>query len=408
MGKTYTKLTDEDVDAIYRQSRRRISGVTTSFHRYLYEKINWNDTLICIKGARGVGKTTLILQHIKETFSADEKALYVSLDNLWFLSHSLEELIEYHYLHGGTHLFLDEVHHYPHWQTLLKNIADEYISMHVVYTGSSMLEIDANEGDLSRRQIVYQMFGMSFREYLTFEGVTNIPALTLPELLESHVEIADDIATNIRILPYFGQYLQSGYYPFYKSTFEGYDLRLQAVVKQVIESDLPCVQDIQYPTVVKIKKMLVILAERVPQTPNMSELYGELETNREQGLKMLHTLQRAGLLGLLSAEAKKIRQLSRPDKIYLDNTNLMYALTTHVDKGTLRETFFRNQLAQAHSLLLPQKGDFIVDSKYLFEIGGAHKTFNQISDMPNSYLGIDDIDVGRKSRIPLWMFGLLY
>lgn len=408
MGKTNIRLTDEDVDAIYRQSRRRINGVTTDFHRYLYEKINWNDTLICIKGARGVGKTTLMLQHIKETFGADERALYVSLDNLWFLSHSLVELIEYHYLHGGTHLFLDEVHHYPHWQTLLKNIVDEYASMHVVYTGSSMLEIDVSEGDLSRRQIVYQMYGMSFREYLSFEGVVDISALPLNELLEHHVDIADGIVDKVTILPHFKQYLQNGYYPFYKTTFEGYDLRLQAVVKQVLESDLPCVQDIQYPTVVKIKKMLVILAERVPQTPNMSELYGELETNREQGLKMLHTLQRAGLLGLLSAEAKKIRQLSRPDKIYLDNTNLMYALTSHVDKGTLRETFFRNQLAQAHSLLLPKRGDFIVDSQYLFEIGGSHKTFDQINDMPNSYLGIDDIDVGRKSRIPLWMFGLLY
>lgn len=408
MEEKRNELTDGAVDIIYRQSRRRVASTTSNFHRYLYDRINWNDTLICLKGARGVGKTTLLLQHIKECFGTDERALYVSLDNMWFLSHSLTDLIEYHYLHGGTHLFLDEVHHYPHWQRLLKNLADEYPTMHVVYTGSSMLEIDANEGDLSRRQVVYPMAGLSFREFLAFEGAADVKATSLEELLVHHVDMAEEVVARCSVLPLFERYLQVGYYPFYKTTFDGYDQRLQAVVKQVLESDLPCVHDVQYPTIVKTKKMLMILAERVPQTPKMSELYSELETNRERGLKMLHTLQRAGLLGLLSAETKAIKHLSRPDKIYLDNTNLMYALTVHIDKGTLRETFFRNQLAQAHTLVLPAQGDFLVDGTYLFEIGGPRKTFEQIKDISNSYLGVADIDVGRRARIPLWMFGLLY
>lgn len=401
-------MEEQDIERIYRAYRRKLKDTPLSFTRYLYEKINWNDKLIGIKGARGVGKTTLMLQHIKKHFELNDCALYVSLDNLWFSTHSLDDLVEYHYTHAGTHLFLDEVHRFPQWQTVLKNLNDDYPDLYVAYTGSSMLEIDTQQGDLSRRQIVYQLAGLSFREFLEFECGMKITPYTLEELLQRHVAIASEITADIKILPLFEKYLQTGYYPFYKSTFQGYDFRLQEVVRQVIESDLPAVEDVQYITIQKVKKMLMILAERVPHTPKMSELYKELDTNREQGLKMLYALEREGLLSLLSTQVKNYKSLSRPDKIYLENTNLMYALSPNADIGTLRETFFSNQLSVGHEVLLPSQGDFYIDRQYLFEVGGKTKTFNQIKDIPNSFLAVDGTEVGHHNRIPLWMFGLLY
>lgn len=401
-------MEENTVEGIYRLFHRKLNAVPTTFIRYLYHQINWNDRLIGIKGARGVGKTTLILQHIKEHFPDRDKALYVSLDNLWFTTHSLTDLVEYHYTHGGTHLFLDEIHRYPKWQTILKNLYDDYPDLNIVYTGSSMLEIDSSQGDLSRRQIVYHLAGLSFREFLYFENDIKVEPVTLEELLSRHVEIASFITSGTKILPLFEKYLKIGYYPFYKSTFEGYEFRLQEVVRQVIESDLPAVEDAQYITIQKVKKMLMILAERVPHTPKMSELYKELETNREQGLKMLYALERGGLLALLTTEVKNYRSLSRPDKIYLNNTNLMYALSPRVDIGNIRETFFLNQLSAFHEVLLPATGDFFVDRKYLFEVGGRTKTFEQIKDIPDSYLAVDATEIGHHNRIPLWMVGLLY
>ena len=217
----------QDIERIYRAYRRKLKDTPLSFTRYLYKKINWNDKLIGIKGARGVGKTTLMLQHIKKHFELNDCALYVSLDNLWFSTHSLDDLVEYHYTHGGTHLFLDEVHRFPQWQTVLKNLNDDYPDLYVAYTGSSMLEIDTQQGDLSRRQIVYQLAGLSFREFLEFECGMKITPYTLEELLQRHVAIASEITADIKILPLFEKYLQTGYYPFYKSTFQGYDFRLQ-------------------------------------------------------------------------------------------------------------------------------------------------------------------------------------
>lgn len=401
-------MEDRDVERIYRGYQRRLKETPLSFTRFLYEKINWNDRLIGIKGARGVGKTTLMLQHIKRNFEQTDRALYVSLDNLWFSVHSLDDLVEYHYTHGGTHLFIDEVHRFPQWQTMLKNLNDDYPDLHVVYTGSSMLEIDIRQGDLSRRQMVYQLAGLSFREFLEFECGMSISKFELTDLLQNHVTIASGITERAKILPLFEKYLRMGYYPFYKDTYEGYDFRLQEVVRQIIESDLPAVEDVQYVTIQKVKKLLMILAERVPHTPKMNELYKELETNREQGLKMLYVLERAGLLALLTTQAKNYRSLSRPDKIYLDNCNLMYALSPHVDIGTMRETFFFNQLSVAHELLLPLQGDFYVDRHYLFEVGGRTKNFDQIKDVPDSFLAVDGTEIGHHNRIPLWMFGLLY
>lgn len=397
------------IESLYRVFNRKVDAVSSDLHRYLFYKINWDNRLIGIKGGRGTGKTTLLLQHIKEDFADRSKVLYVSLDNLWFETHPLIELVEYHYTHGGTHLFLDEIHRHLHWQTLLKNIYDDFPDLHIVYTGSSMLQIDANEGDLSRRQVVYTLHGLSFREFLAFEGVcADETPISLDTLLVQHAGMASRITSKIKVLPYFERYLKHGYYPFYKEEGDGFSFRLQEVVRQIIESDLPAVDNVSLSTIRKTRKMLMILVERVPQTPKMAEVYGELETNRENGLKMLYSLERGGLLALLTHEIKNFRSLSRPDKIYLDNPNLMYALSTKINIGTVREIFFHNQLAATEEVLLPLKGDFMVNRKYLFEVGGKNKTFDQIKDEPNSYLAVDDTEVGHNNRIPLWQFGFLY
>ncbi|MDO4461742.1 MAG: AAA family ATPase [Bacteroidia bacterium] len=401
-------MEEKNIGSLYATSQRLIRLTNTTFKRYLTHTIDWDSHLIAIKGQRGVGKTTMLLQHIKERFGTDTTALYISLDNFWFMSHSLTDIVEYHYNHGGTHIFIDEVHKYNHWQTLIKNMADEYPDLHIVYTGSSMLKIDYNEGDLSRRQVVYTLNGMSFREFLDFEGVVTVNPLPLDTILSNHSDICSDICSDTKILPLFDKYLRYGYYPFYKKDTAGFEMRLQAVVRQILNEDMPTVEEVTYPTIQKISKMLMILSERVPQTPNMTELYREIETNREQGLRMLNILERAGLITLLHRNIRNFGQLSKPDKILPGNPTLMYALSPEINKGTLRETFFYNQLSTVGNVTLPSKGDFLINNKYLFEVGGKNKTFNQIKDVADSFLAVDDIETGHHNKIPLWAFGLLY
>ena len=401
---------EEQIKVLIRTFRRKLAVTPLSFFRYLYSQIDWNDTLIGIKGPKGCGKSTLLLQHIKQTFKGKDldKVLYVSLDNLWFTTHDIIDVVEYHYTHGGTHLFIDEIHYYKHWQTLLKNISDDYPGLYVAYTGSSMLQMESSEGDLSRRLAMYEMRGLSLREFIEYEGILSLPSCTLEQLLADHVAMAMDVCSKIKILEHFKKYLEVGYYPFYKTVHHGYHQRLQNIANQVIEVDYPNVDDVTISTIRKTKKLLMLLAERVPQLPKMNELYRELETDRNQGLKMLYALQRGGLLLLLGDNTKSPDNLSRPEKIYINNPTMMYALAPHVDTGTLRETFFFNQLSQAHEVRYPKSGDFLVNRKFLFEVGGKGKTFDQIKDVPDSFLALDNTEIGHNNRIPLWMFGLLY
>lgn len=404
-------MRESDMRSLRVQMDMRMENINLRIYRYLHHVIDWSDRLICVKGARGVGKTTLLLQRLKEYQRNKQEALYVSLDNMWFQTHELMELVDYFYAHGGLYLFLDEIHYLPHWQTILKNIYDTYTNLHVVYTGSSMLELVAHEGDLSRRQITYSLAGLSFREFLIFEGLSVGEPIPLEEIISRHEEIVEDYLLNHKVLSYFEQYLQYGYYPFYKEVGKkGFYWRLQTVIRQILENELPAVDNVSYATIQKIQKMFVVLAQNVPQTPNLVELYRQLETNRENGLRMLYLLQRAELISLFSSEEKRLKNLGKPDKIYLENPNLMYTISPNdVDTGTLRETFFYNQIrAVGRDVFLPKQGDFEVDGKYLFEVGGPNKSFDQIADIPNSYLAIDDIERGYGSRIPLWVFGLMY
>lgn len=349
------------------------------------------------------------MQHIRETLSDDySKVLFVSLDNLWFETHDVLELVEYHYLHGGTHVFFDEVHHNRHWHKIIKQLYDDYSDLYIVFTGSSLLDIESHEADLSRRVKMYTLELMSFREFLQFEGYEAGVAVSLEDLLQNHLNYAARLTCDKKILPLFENYLRYGCYPFYKLEGDGFDERLQRIIRQVLEVDVPMMEDINVSTIAKMQRMLMILAERVPYMPKMAEFYRELETTRDQGLKMLNYLARSGLLQLLGVEIRNIRCLSKPDKIYLGNTNLMYSLSNYVDMGTLRETFFMNQLHVVANIELPKQGDFFVNRQYTFEIGGKYKDFSQIKDISGSFLAVDGIELGHFNRIPLWMFGLLY
>ncbi len=395
------------IDYLYQISNRKINQIPLDYKRPLYHRINWDNRLIGIKGPKGVGKSTLILQHIKESFPDRSKVLYVSLDNIWFTTNDLIDLVEYHYTHGGTHIFLDEVHRYKGWQQVIKNIYDDYPDLHIAYTGSSILKIKTADGDLSRRLRSYDMNGLSFREYLAFEGVLDYQSLKLEDILTSHISIASDITSRTKILPHFEKYLESGYYPFYKEEGDGYLSRVQEVVIQTIDIDIPAIEDVEYDTLLKLKKLMVILAKQVPFIPKMNEFYKEMQTSREQGLKLLDILEDAKLIAMLKTPAKALKHISAPDKLYLDNTNMMYALSENAQIGTIRETFFMNQLSHSYSVSLPNKGDFKVNDKYLFEVGGKKKSFEQIKDEADSFLAVDSIEIGNGNRIPLWLFGFL-
>lgn len=391
-------ISNDEIQEVLDTSDRLVEATKLDFHRYLSAEIDWRDRLICIKGARGTGKTTLMRQRIKEAFGAGGKAVYLSLDDLWFATHRVRDAVEYFSSHGYTHVFLDEVHHFgADWLLLIKNLYDQFPDLNFVYSGSSLLKLESSKGDLSRRQAVYTLKGLSLREYLAFEGVTDFAALSLEEIIANHRQIASRIVEKVKILPYFEAYLKKGYYPFYKESHALYEQRIVEVVNKVLESDWPAVADVSVETVRKAKKMLMVLAASCPQQPNMSALYRELETERNTGLKILSALDQGGLLALVP-----------PKKIYCDNTNLMYALAPRINNGTMRETFFFNQIRKDHEAVFSGVGDFLVDGKYHFEVGGPKKGFDQIADLPNSFVVNDGVERGVGNKIPLWLFGFLY
>jgi len=398
-----------DVQRLREVSDRLLERTPVDCYRYLYSKIDWRNRMICLKGARGTGKSTILRQHLAKTYGHDERAIYLTLDYLWISAKEFLDVIDTLYKDGVTAFYLDEVHHLKDWAALLKNMYDCYPEVSVCYSGSSLLKIDSRKGDLSRRQLGYELTGLSFREYLSFEGVKKMGPVGLDELLRNHREIAAEAKRGIKVLPLFRKYLESGYYPFYKDSPSGYADRVFEVVNKVLDSDLPTIEDVTPATIRKTKKMLSVLASSCPQMPNMSKLYHELETDRNQGFKMLDVLERARLLMLVASGKDKLDNLSKPEKIYCDNTNLMKALTSDANAGTLRETFFLNQLrAAGHDVVLSPQGDFKVDGVGVFEIGGKGKGFDQIKDLPDSYVASDDIEMGIGNKIPLWLFGFLY
>lgn len=398
----------KEIQPLFDNYHRKIAKIDTRFKRYLYNQINWDARIIGIKGARGVGKTTMLLQHIIENYEDIDKTLYASLDDLWFASHSLIDLIDWADQHGMTRLYLDEVHRYEQWALTLKNIYDNFPDMNIVYTSSSLLIMDNAKVDLSRRQTTYTLYGMSFREYLAFTNIIHFDAIPLDNLLKHHVQYALQITKETKIATHFEDYLCHGYYPFFREAGADFPSQLREMISVVAENDLPAVENMSFETLQKVKKLIMIISEHVPFEPKMSELWKQLATNNELGLRMLYSLDKAQILSLLTYNIKNYKYLYKPEKIFLGNTNLMHALCPTVNKGNERETFFNSQLSVAHNVKHPQKGDFLVDEKYLFEIGGHKKTFDQIADVPDSFLAKDDTETGYGNCIPLWMFGFIY
>ena len=403
-------MNDEDIQILLDASDRLVSGVSTAFRRHLASKIDWNERLVCLKGPKGTGKTTLLLQHVKERFGAGSgKAVYFALDHIWFADHAPIDAIEYFHSHGYTHLFVDEVHHAKDWSRLVKTAADFYPGLNVVYSGSSVLKLSAGQADLSRRQTVYGLKGLSFREFLAYEGVADLPVLSLGDILADHRKIAADVCAKTKVLPLFSRYLREGYYPFYKAAAGHFADKLAEVVNAVLNVDLPAVEGVTPPTVRKARKMLMVLARSCPQQPNMSALYRELETERNMGVRLLEALERAELFAAVDQGPAKLKHLSRPAKLFLGDPNLMNALVPRPDAGAVRETFFVNQLrAAGHGVSAPAQGDFAVDGGPLFEVGGSGKGFRQIKDVPGSYVVNDGVELGIGNKIPLWLFGFLY
>lgn len=375
--------------------------------RYLYNSIDWNERCIAIIGAKGVGKTTMLLQHIKSTFPKKNEALYASLDNTWFANHSIFELADEFYMNGGTHLFLDEIHHYPNWANEIKNIYDSFPKLKIVFTGSSLLQIHKSTADLSRRVVFETLEGLSFREFLKFENIGDFPILKLDDIVENHQNIAMEITNGIKIIPLFKKYLRNGYYLFYKEGVKKYESKLQEIINNVIDVDIPAVENIEFASRHKLKKLLAVLSVLVPYTPNIKELSDAIDTNRNLTIKYLLLLANARFLNLVSAKNKSIGDLTKPDKVLLNNTNLSYIFGENPNIGSARETFFVNQLNAVTQVSLANEGDFVVD-KYTFEIGGKGKRYKQIKDIPNSFVVSDDIEIGYNNRIPLWLFGMMY
>lgn len=388
---------------------KKIAQTDTRFVRSLMDEIEWKARLIGLKGARGVGKTTLLLQRCKLHHKLDGSALYVTVDNIWFSEHKLYDFASDFVKKGGRYLFLDEVHKYPNWSQELKNIYDDLPELNVVFTGSSLLEIINAKADLSRRAVVYEMQGFSFREYLNYNLNINLPAVTLNEVIDNHLEISQNVLKDVKVLKYFDDYLKYGYYPFYKELPNLYYSRINEIVSLIIETEIPLLRKVDIAYTQKIKQLLYIISESVPFIPNISKLSERIGITRNALISYINALHESSLIFSAHKSSLGISALQKPDKIYLENTNLMYALSGNTANiGNIRETFFANQLRYKYSVNISEQSDFLIDGKFTFEIGGKDKKQSQIKDIDNAYLVKDNIEYGYRNEIPLWSFGLLY
>lgn len=393
-------------ERLYRISDTRKRDTETDFYRYLYHEIDWEQKLILVKGARGSGKTTLLLQRFKMN---PKNSIYLSLDDFYFESNRLVLLIENLYNEGFTTFYLDEVHQYNHWSKDLKNVYDNFQDIKIVATGSSALQLDKGTADLSRRMTIYNLYGMSFREYVFFEKGINLETFALEDILKNHIEITSGIADAIQPLTLFRNYLKYGYYPFYKSEKKFYHQKLQQTIHLTLDVDLPSIDSISFATVKGMKNLLFVLSQIVPYTPNIQSLADKTGSQRNFILRALDLMEKSGILNLLRTDNQGISYLQKPEKIFLENPNLAYVFSGNdPNKGNLRETFFFNQLRVKHEVTSSRFGDFMIDQTYTFEVGGAAKSKKQIAGVPLSYIAADDIEHGNKNRIPLWLFGFLY
>lgn len=410
------------IEDLFRLSQNFIRINNRGYIRYFLKTNPLKNRFSIVVGQRGVGKTTVMIQHILASYRNDiftNKALYIQADHFLIGSHSLYEIAEQFYNLGGEMICFDEIHKYPNWSAELKSIYDTFPKLTIVASGSSALEIYRGSRDLSRRAVVLRMFGMSFREFIEFEFGIDLKSSGLEDIMSNHQSIANGIITTVekkskKILALFKSYLEHGYYPYFREykNKELFYLTLEQNIHTTLEGDLIAI----YPSlsgnsVKKIKKLLTIIASSVPFTPDLKKLKTMLDVGDERTLKTyIKYLEDAGIILTVSKGGRGLRQLEKPEKIYLNNTNLIHAISGSVpaEIGNMRETFFLNMTGAFHKVSSPEHGDFLVDGKYVFEIGGKNKDFSQIRDLRNSFLAVDNIEIGIGNKIPLWVFGLLY
>ena len=385
--------------------------VSLDYVRPFYSNIHWDQRMLAIKGSRGSGKTTLMLQHLLKNHGPHaEQALYVSADFHWFYRNTLFDTTDQFYKNGGRFLYIDEVHKYPRWSRELKNIYDGFPDLQVIFSSSSALEIYRGESDLSRRVMTYLLPGLSFREYLWLMLGAQFPKISLEDILTKHAEYSSEIVKRLHPLPLFRKYLETGYLPIIKAVpEEEVHPRLTQIINTVLENDLVFIENYNAATAFKVKKLLGLLADSSPFKPNIAALSRKLDVSRDSVYAWFQHLERAKLLNLLRHAGKGSSLLQKPDKVYLENTNLAYALKPSADRGSVRETFMLNQLINAgHKVSLAPKGDFLVNDRITLEVGGKSKTGSQIKGLEHAYIVKDDIEYGFAASIPLWLFGFLY
>ncbi len=385
---------------LYQKFEILLQNTTTEFKRYLYEEISWKSRMVGIIGPRGVGKTTMILQYIKENLGS-KQALYVSADDMYFGEKRLIDLVDVFYKNAGQYLFIDEIHKYVNWSQELKNIYDSYPDLKVVFTGSSVLDILKGSADLSRRALIYKLQGLSFREYLNFFHNKKIESFSFEQIINGEHSL--DIK---HPLPLFNDYLQRGYYPF--GIENELSLRLGQIVVQTLETDIPQYVNMNVSTSRKLKRLLSIIYESVPFKPNLSKIAELISVSRNSLDDYFAYMEKAGLISQLRNDTRGIRGLGKVDKVYLDNTNLIFSLAgDKLNIGNVRETFFINQMRVKNDVISSKNADFVIKG-YTFEIGGKNKQQKQIEQDGKSYIVKDDIEFGYMNVIPLWAFGLNY
>jgi len=410
------------IEELFSLSQNFIRINNRGYVRYFLRTYPLNNRFSIVVGQRGVGKTTAIIQHILSSYKNDiftNSALYIQADHFLVGGRSLYEIAEQFYNLGGEMICFDEIHKYPDWSTELKSIYDTFPKLKIVASGSSALEIYKGSHDLSRRAVVYKMFGMSFREFIEIELGINLKSAGLEDIINNHQRIAENIITAVekkgkKILALFKSYLEYGYYPYFREykNRELFYLTLEQNIHTTLESDLIAI----YPSlsgnsIKKIKKLLMIIASSVPFTPDLKKLKTMLDVGDERTLKTyLKYLEDAGIILTVSKGGRGLRELEKPEKIYLNNPNLIHAISSRVplEIGNMRETFFLNMAETSHKVSSPAQGDFLVNGRYTFEIGGKNKDFSQIKDIKNSFLGVDNTEIGAGNKIPLWLFGFLY
>ena len=399
------------MEALFERQNQMLRATSMEIVRSYMDTINWQAPMLCIRGARGVGKSTLLRQYVKSHFpQVSEEVLYCSLDWGYFTQHSLLDVAEKFHKRGGKLLILDEAHKYPQWSREVKEIAEVFPDMQLMLSGSSMLRLLDGDADLSRRCVSYEMHGLSFREYLQFYKGIQLEKHSLKEVLENAKEIAAKVNDVCRPLQYFHDYLCNGYYPYYLKNPINYHTLIEQTANYIVDVELPQLRGVNPANCRKVKSLLCILAQLVPFEVDITKLASMAELQRNTVLEYLNYLQDAKLISLLYSDLKSVKKMKKPDKIYLDNPNMLYALSTDsVQIGTARECFAVNQLSCSHTVEYGKtSGDFKVDGTWTFEVGGQDKSFKQIADIPNSFILADDIEYPIGNKLPLWMLGLLY